>query len=93
MLIPFIYGAGWANSGWKGFRTGAISAGILWFGSAVYQYLTGAEIIAGRMADLLYVGNPVGLILLTGGLAAICAGFACSSGYLLKRIVYPKLET
>jgi len=30
LLVPFVYGGAFAETGWNGFRTGMLSAGLLW---------------------------------------------------------------
>ena len=86
MVIPFMLGIVRMRSGWYALLIGASSAGLLWFVSSVYYYLTGSQIITGRVATMMGLSSPLLLILITAGVAAIAGGIACSAGYAVRSI-------
>lgn len=87
MAVPFLYGLLAARSGWKATWTGGISAGLLWLGSSLIFYLEGSQIIAGRIANMLGVGRPWLMLILSPLLAAIAAGFSGYAGFALKSLI------
>ena len=84
MVVPFIYSFVRARSGWKGFQIGMLSAGLLWFLSSLYMYLTGSKIISTRIAQMFNIGIPWIMVILTTLIAALAAGFAGLAGYSLR---------
>lgn len=93
MVVPFLYALGRARTAWDGFLTGAASAGLLWLSAALVLFLTSADLIAARVAAMLSLGDmPWVLILATGLLAALAAGLAGSTGYLLRAAVTREQE-
>jgi hypothetical protein len=95
MIVPFAYGAAAARSGWRAFRTGLLSAGLLWLGASVYLYVSGSDLIATRMAAMFGLGRSWLMIVLTAVIAAVAAALSGYAGYtvgaLFKRPV--KKET
>lgn len=87
MVIPFAYGFGAARSGWKAFRTGFLSAGLLWLGSALYFFLTGSRTIAGRMADMFGLGDSWLIIASTGLLAGLAAASSAFAGWSVRALL------
>ena len=84
MVVPAVVAFFKSDSLRGAFALGAISAGTLWLLTAVYQWLTGAGRVAVRVADMTSVGSPVVLLAATALLAALAAGLAGSSGFLLR---------
>ncbi len=87
MIVPFAYGAAAAKSGWRAIGTGAVAAGLLWLGGAVYFYATGSRIIAGRMAAMFGVGKAWPMIPATALVAAVAAAFSGYAGYAVRALV------
>jgi hypothetical protein len=83
MIVPFAYGAA-AKSGGKAFRTGLLSAGLLWLGAGVYYYLSGGGLIAKRMAAMFKLGEPWLMVLATGAIAAVAAALSGYAGYAVR---------
>jgi hypothetical protein len=84
MIVPFVFGAASTMRGWPAFRTGFLAAGLLWLGAGTYLYLTGARIIAARMARLFGFGQPWPLILVTAAVAALAAGLSGYAGCAVR---------
>ena len=87
LLVPFVYGVAFAATGWKGFRTGMLSGGLLWFFTGLYHLLTKSDIIAQRMAAMMKVNSPWFLLLITAFIAALCGGFAGGTGFHVKKVI------
>lgn len=92
LLVPFVYGVAFAATGWKGFRTGMLSSGLLWFFTGLYHLLTKSDIIAQRMAVMMKVNSPWILLLITAFIAALCGGFAGITGFFVKRTFWKGKE-
>ena len=84
MVVPFLYAVVLGRTGWSGFRTGLLSAGLLWLAAGLYYLLTGSDVIAGRVGQMFPLGSGWGVLAATAVLAALAGGFAGSTGYLLK---------
>ena len=79
MIVPFCFRRGpWRRAVGGPFRTGLLSAGLLWLGAGTYFYLTGSHLIATRMARMFGLGKSWPMIAATALVAALAAGF---SGY------------
>jgi hypothetical protein len=86
MAVPFLYGFVFARSARRSFRTGALSAGLLWLGAAVYFHLTGSALIARRMAVMMKLGSSWLMVAGAGLLAALAAGIAGLAGYSVRAL-------
>ena len=87
IILPLGFGLLFLDSGWKGFLTGMTASGVLWFSTSLILWLTNSRIIAGRIADLLKVGSPLLLVLITGILAAIVGGISGMTGVMMRKVV------
>jgi hypothetical protein len=87
MVVPFVISIIRAGSGRYAFWIGFLSGGLLWFVTSTYQYLTGSQIIARRVASMVGLGSSLLLIILTALIAAIAGGLAASAGYELRQIL------
>ncbi|MDW7759071.1 MAG: hypothetical protein SCM96_00340 [Acidobacteriota bacterium] len=86
MIVPFVFGASSARSGWAAFRTGFAAAGLLWLGAAGFHYLFGSRIIAGRMAEMIGLGKAGFMMAATALVAAGAAGAAALAGYAVRTL-------
>ena len=86
MAVPFLYGLTFCPSGGRALRDGFLSAGLLWFGSAVFFYATGSALIAKRMAGMFGLGAGWLMILATALVAGVAAAVAGYAGYAVKSI-------
>lgn len=87
VALPLAYGLFFLETGWGGFRTGMLSAGMLWFLAGLLLWLTKGRIIAERIAVLLKVGSPLLLVLITCILAAIVGGISGMTGVMVRKVV------
>jgi hypothetical protein len=87
MIVPFVFGAAAAQSGWKAFRTGLFAAGLLWLGTSLFLYLTGSGLIATRMAGMFGLGKSWLMIFVTALIAAVAAGVSGYAGYAVRALV------
>ncbi len=87
MIVPFVFGAAAAASGWRAIRTGLFSAGLLWLGAGTYFYLTGSQLIATRMARMFGLGQTWPMIAATALVAALAAGLAGYAGHAVRGLV------
>lgn len=90
MVVPFAFGTAFGGSGWKAFRTGFVSAGILWAAAAGWFYLTGAQLITARMAAMFKLGRPALLIAAAALAAAVAAGISGYAGFAVRSLVRPR---
>lgn len=86
LLVPMGWSAFRAESDWHGFYTGFVGAGLLWTCASGVLYWWAADIIAGRVAAMFQLGNPLWLIVITGLLGAFCGGAAGWCGYQLREV-------
>ena len=85
MIVPFGYALMALNSGWQGFRTGLISAGLLWLAAALYAFMISGDIVAGRVSAMLQLGGAGWMaVLVTAIVASLAGGLAGASGAMLK---------
>jgi len=87
MLVPFAYGFGFSRTGGRAIGTGFASAGLLWFGAAVYSFLSGSRIITHRIAAMFGLENSWLLILATGLIAAVAAAVSGYAGFAVRALV------
>jgi hypothetical protein len=86
MIVPFAFGAAVATNGWRAFRTGLCSAGLLWLGAGTYFYLTGSHLIATRIARMFGLGTSWPMIAVTAVVAALAAGVSGYAGYATRQV-------
>lgn len=68
-----------ASFGW-----GFLGLFILWGGQAIYIHFANDAILSTRIAEMLQVGSPWLVILVTGVLGGLVSGLATLTGTLLK---------
>jgi hypothetical protein len=84
LIIPFGLQFLALDTPLRAFIKGGSSAGLVWLLAGSWYWQTTADIIAVRMAGMLHLGYPVIVIITTGLIAFIIAGFAALSGALLR---------
>jgi len=84
--VPLAFGLASGASGSRATWRGAIAGGAAWLVTALYFYLTSADIIAGRVAAMSGIGAGRGWLLpvLTGLVGALVAGLAAFAGASLR---------
>jgi len=86
MVVPFLYGLGFGRSAWRSFRTGALSAGLLWLGASAYFHLAGSALIARRVAMMMKLDSSWLMVAVAGLLAGLAAGLAGLAGYSIRAL-------
>lgn len=68
----------------KAFGIGFLALFLLWSGQALYIHFGNDGILSTRIAEMLGVGSPILVILITGIIGGLVSGIAVLSGSLLK---------
>lgn len=79
LLGYFFKKKAWASFGW-----GFLALFILWAGQALYIHFMNDGILSTRIANMLGVGSPYLVVLITGVLGGLVSGFATMTGALIK---------
>jgi hypothetical protein len=85
LVVPALAGL-FAKRGLAAFFGVGAGAALAWILASSLALLGDGEIVAGRVAEMLTVGNPWILVALTGVIAFLCGSFAGLSGYFLTRM-------
>jgi hypothetical protein len=86
MAVPFLYGLGFGRSAWRSFRTGALSAGLLWLAASAYFHLTSSALIARRVAMMMKLDSSWLMVAVAGLLAGLAAGIAGLAGFSIRAL-------
>jgi|GEM_PF-635862 len=81
IIVPLVYAFARAKSRGEAFRMGSLGAGILWLIVGLYQMLTAADLVAMRVSEMMGLGTPWIVLLITVVVAALTGGFAASTGF------------
>lgn len=85
VLIPtFIIGIWFLNGSFTAFMTGFLGAGFAWFFQSLYVHIGNDGILSGRIAEMMGVGSPWIVLLITFVVGAVAGGVGALTGYLLK---------
>lgn len=68
----------------KAFGIGFLALFLLWGGQALFIHLANDGILSTRIAEMLAVGSPILVILITGIVGGLVSGLAVLSGSLIK---------
>lgn len=66
------------------FGWGFLALFLLWGGQALYIHLANDAILSSRIAEMLSVGSPLLVVLITGILGGLVSGLATLTGSLVK---------
>ncbi len=69
----------------KAFGIGFLALFLLWGGQTLYIHFANEGILSTRIAEMLQVGSPWLVILVTGVIGGLVSGLAVLSGSLLKQ--------
>ena len=72
------------------FGYGFLALFLLWGGQALYIHFANGGILSTRIAEMLGVGSPILVVLITGILGGLVSGLAVLSGTLLKNSLSQK---
>ena len=85
LFIPaFFFGAWLSEHGLIAFLAGFTGAGFAWFLQALYIHIANDAIITTRIAEMMGLGSPWVVLLLTFLIGALPGGVGALTGYLLK---------
>lgn len=84
--IAFITGGALGKSGLQAFMASFLGIALLWFGYALYIDQQSASILSVRVAELLYLPNALLLVIISGVVGGLVAGFSALAGWHLKAI-------
>ncbi|MEQ9089641.1 MAG: hypothetical protein RIE52_01050 [Balneola sp.] len=74
----------------KAFGIGFLALFLLWSGQALYIHLANDGILSTRIAEMLGVGSPILVILITGIVGGLVSGLAVLSGSLIGESINEK---
>lgn len=85
LLIPtFIVGAWLLKSTFSAFLIGFLGAGFAWFFQALYIHFANEGILSSRIAEMMGVGSPWIVLMITFIIGALAGGIGALTGYLMK---------
>jgi len=87
IVVPFFYGLFRPNTAGRAIFAGLGSAGLLWFSFAFYHYFTDASLIAERVSAMMELSSPILLLVITTISGMLSGGFACLSGFFIRKAV------
>jgi len=92
LLIPtFIIGAWLLEGSVNAFMIGFSGTGLAWFFQSLYIHIANDGILSGRIAEMMGVGSPWIVLLITFLVGALAGGIGSLSGYLFKiNVIKPK---
>lgn len=86
VFVPTIAVGLWLlNGSAAAFLTGFMGAGFAWFFQALYIHIANEGILSTRIAEMMGVGSPWVVLLITFVVGALAGGFGCLLGYLAKK--------
>jgi hypothetical protein len=87
-LLPAVIIGMWLlESSLRAFLIGLTAGGLAWIIQALYVHIANDGILTGRIAEVLQVGSPVIVLLLTFLAGGLISGFGTLFGYQLRRSV------
>ncbi|WP_017732695.1 hypothetical protein [Nafulsella turpanensis] len=92
-LCAFVIAALIPSGGPKAFLSGFLGVGLLWLGAALFFSIRTDYILTDRVADLMQMGSPFILILLTALIGALSGGLGALSGSQLRKLLRQKRKT
>ena len=85
IAIPgLIFGYFLNEKPFSSFGWGFLALFLLWGGQALYIHLANDAILSSRIAEMLQLGSPLLVVLITGLLGGLVSGLAALTGSLVK---------
>ena len=85
VVIPtLIIGAWLLNGSITAFLIGFFGAGFAWFFQALYVHIANDGLLSSRIAEMMGVGSPWVVLLITFLVGALAGGMGALTGYQLK---------
>jgi hypothetical protein len=88
-IPPFLVGV-FGGKAFASFWEGFFGAGLLWFLYALYRDRITNSILSSKVAPILFLEDPLQLLLFTGTVAGIVGGLSSLSGNYLHKLFVPK---
>jgi len=86
IAIPgLIFGYGFHKKALASFGWGFLALFLLWGGQALYIHIANDGILSTRIAEMLSVGSPMLVVLITGIIGGLVCGPATLTGSLISR--------
>jgi len=85
VAIPgLIFGYLFSQKAFSSFGWGFLALFLLWGGQALYTHLANDGILTSRIAEMLSLGSPILIVLITGILGGLVSGLAALTGSLVR---------
>lgn len=85
-VIPVLFIAAWMlEENLPAFLIAFLSSGLAWFVQALYIHIANQGILSTRIADMMGVGSPLVVLLITFLIGGILGGVTALTGVLLKQ--------
>lgn len=85
VAIPgLIFGYLFNQKAFSSFGWGFLALFLLWGGQALYTHLANDGILTSRIAEMLSLGSPILVVLITGILGGLVSGLAALTGSLFR---------
>lgn len=86
-VSAFTVTAVYPNSGFRSFLSGFLGVGLLWLFAAIYFSVSTDHILTQRVADLMQLGRPSVVIVITAFVGALMGGMGAMTGSQLHRLL------
>jgi|AntRauTorcE11897_2_1112592.scaffolds.fasta_scaffold00048_39 hypothetical protein len=85
IVIPgLVFGYYFNEKALTSFGLGFLALFSLWGGQALYIHIANEGILSTRIAEMLQIGSPLLVVLITGFLGGLVSGLATLTGSLIK---------
>jgi hypothetical protein len=84
-ICAFVVALAIHQKAWKAFLSGFLALALLWGLMAAWFDLNNEQLLSSKIADILFVGSSIALLLVTALLGGLVAGFAAMTGSYLRR--------
>ena len=85
IALPGLFFGWWFNkNAGTSFVLGFLALFLLWGGQALYIHIANEAILSSRIAEMLQIGSPLLVVLITGVLGGLVSGMATLTGSLMK---------
>lgn len=92
ILVPLFVGFLEKDSMTKAAGGSGLGIFLLWFGMSLYQWGSGGEIIAGRIAEVMGANSAFVLALATGVIGFVVATVAGYAGFSLRKLLIKEYQ-
>ena len=85
ITLPGLFFGWWFNKkAGTSFVFGFLALFLLWGGQALYIHFANDSILSARIAEMLQLGSPLLVVLITGVLGGLVSGIATVTGSLIQ---------